>query len=78
MDTITDEIANHVLAHFGHGGYHAGSFTTHLLSALCAADPENFTRLAEAFPGYAAAVHLAQNEPKGIATLRVLATGAAA
>lgn len=76
--SITDEVAAHVLAHFGRGGYHAGSFTTHLMSALAAADEENFARLATGFPGYAAAVWIAQNDFNGIATLRSIAAGAAA
>ncbi|MFJ8583679.1 hypothetical protein ACIRD2_03325 [Streptomyces sp. NPDC093595] len=79
MDTsspvITAETANHVLFHFGCGGYQAGSFTTHLLSAFATADEQHFHRLAAAFPEYAAAVAAIQYDPHGVINLRAIARG---
>lgn len=72
---ITPEVANHVLAHFGQGGYQAGSFTTHLLAALVTADEENFFKLSAAFPGYGAAVAAIQYDPKGVTNLQAIAAG---
>lgn len=73
---IPAETAQHVLWQFGHGGYPAGTFTQHLLSAMAAADPTNFARLAGAFPEIGAAVDLAQNHRDGIAQLQHIAAGA--
>lgn len=77
MDTTTTQIssetANHVLAHFGRGGYEAGTFTQHLLSAISAADPANQARLALGFPELVAAVQLAQYEFDGIDRLQQIA-----
>lgn len=70
---ITAIEASHVLAHFGAGGYPAGSFTRTLIRATTAADPANRARLALGFPGYVAAVDLAQNDPAGIAKLQAIA-----
>jgi predicted dienelactone hydrolase len=76
--TISAETANHVLFHFGRGGYQAGSFTTHLLSAFAAADQQNFHHLAEAFPEYGAAVAAIQYDPNGVTNLQTIARGEAA
>lgn len=67
--------ASHVLWHFGEtaGALEPGSFTTRLLAACTAADPINLRRLGLGFPGYAAAVALAQGSTQGIAVLRVIA-----
>jgi hypothetical protein len=73
--TIPAEVANHVLFHFGCGGYQAGSFTTHLLCAFATADEENFHRLASAFPEYGAAVAAIQYDPLGVTALQRLAGG---
>lgn len=73
--TITPEIANHVLAHFGCGGYEAGSFTRLLIEMIARADPQNTARLALGFPGYGAAVVGMQNDPDGLAWLTKLAAG---
>ncbi|RZF05984.1 hypothetical protein [Streptomyces albidoflavus] len=72
---ISPEIAAHVLAHFGHGGYEAGTFTRHLLSAMDSADPANLAHLGEAFPAYAAAVVGIKYDPEGVAFLQRLASG---
>jgi len=74
---IDPETAHHVLWHFGHVGYDPGSFTAHLLEAIANADPGNQTRLSLGFPGYVAAVRLAQNSDTGIATLQAIAKGTA-
>lgn len=71
--TIPAEVANHVLAHFGAGGYQAGSFTTHLLCAFATADEVNFHRLAAAFPEYGAAVAAIQYDPHGVTALQRIA-----
>lgn len=78
IPTITPETANHVLFHFGRGGYQPGSFTTHLLSAFATADEVNFHRLADAFPEYGAAVAAIQYDPQGVTTLQAIASGKAA
>ncbi|MEU2313097.1 hypothetical protein [Streptomyces albidoflavus] len=72
---ISREIAAHVLAHFGHGGYEAGTFTRHLLSAMDTADPSNLAALGRAFPAYAAAVVGIKYDPEGVAFLQRLASG---
>lgn len=72
---IPTEIANHVLFHFGQGGYQPGSFTTHLLCAFAASDEENFFRLAAAYPEYGAAVAAIQYDPDGVQQLQQIAAG---
>lgn len=71
--TIPAEVAAHVLWHFGHGGYPAGSFTQHLLSAFATADEVNFHQLTNAFPAYGAAVAAMQYDPQGVTNLQALA-----
>lgn len=68
--TIPPEVAAHVLWQFDRGGYQPGTFTQHLLSALGAADEDNFCRLADAFPEYAAAVAAIKYDPDGVAILQ--------
>lgn len=70
---ITREEAAHVLHHYGEGGMEAGSFIRQLIAAMVAADPVNLARLATVFPGYAAAVRLANGSLDGITTLQALA-----
>jgi hypothetical protein len=72
---ITPEIASHVLAHFGAGGYHPGSFTRDLILLIARADPSRRRRLALAEPAYVLAVSLAQDSADGVETLRAIATG---
>lgn len=72
---IDQPTAQHVLWHFGHGGYEPGSFTKHLMLAITTADPGNQTRLSLGFPGYVAAMQLAQTSETGIATLQTIAKG---
>lgn len=69
-DLVTPEMAAHVLAHFNAGGFFPGSFTRQLIALMASADETNRLRLAFGFPGYAAAVGLAQNTDFGIAMLR--------
>jgi hypothetical protein len=74
IDDITAQEARHVLAHFGlSGGYPAGAFTRTLIEAMTRADQGNLARLALGFPGYAAAVQLAQNDFGGADVLRGIA-----
>lgn len=73
--TIPAETANHVLFHFGHGGYQAGSFTQLLISAIAAADIINQDKLTLGFPDYVAAVHAMQYDRDGIANLQRIAGG---
>jgi hypothetical protein len=73
--TIPAETANHVLFHFGRGGYQAGTFTQILIAALCAADMTNKAKLADAYPDYAAAVIAMEYDPDGAANLQRIAGG---
>lgn len=70
---ITPEVANHVLFHYGHGGYQAGSFTEQIIKAIDMADPANRDKLALGFPGYVAAVVAIQYDPDGVARLTAIA-----
>lgn len=72
---IPAETANHVLFHFGYGGYQAGSFTQPLIQAIAAADVVNQDKLATVYPDYVAAVHAYQYDPDGIANLQRIAAG---
>lgn len=76
--SIPAETANHVLFHFGRGGYQAGRFTQHLIAALAAADMTNKAKLANAYPDYAAAVIAIEYDPDGVANLQRVARGEAA
>lgn len=71
--TIPAETANHVLFHFGHGGYQAGSFTQFLIQAIDHADVINQDKLALGFPDYVAAVVAVQYDPNGVANLQRIA-----
>lgn len=73
--TITPTVANHVLAHYGQGGYQAGSFTRQLIATIAAADMQNRAKLAGAFPDYTAAVIGMEYDPDGVAWLTKLAGG---
>jgi hypothetical protein len=74
--TIPADVAAHVLFHYGHnGGYQAGSFTTHLITTIDAADPGNKARLAAGFPEYVAAVTAIQYDPNGVERLQRIARG---
>ncbi|GAA4225955.1 hypothetical protein GCM10022254_09230 [Actinomadura meridiana] len=70
---ITPEVAAHVLAHFGAGGYHAGSYTRDLIMLIARADPSRRRRLALAEPAYVLAVGLAQDTATGVETLQTIA-----
>ncbi|NYV73662.1 hypothetical protein [Streptomyces sp. UH6] len=75
---ITRDDAQHVLYHFGHGGWRPGSGTTAIIHAFTAVDPNHFRRLALGFPGLAAAIWIAQNTEDGIDRLQQIADGTAA
>lgn len=72
---IPAKTANHVLFHYGHGGYQAGTFTQHLIAALATADMTNKAKLADAYPDYAAAVIAIEYDPDGVANLQRIAGG---
>lgn len=72
---VTREVASHVLAHFGAGGYHPGSFYRDLIMLIARADPPRRRRLALAEPAYVLAVGLAQDSATGIDTLSAIAAG---
>lgn len=74
--SIPPEVAAHVLYHFGHGGYPAGSFIQTLLKAIAIADSGNLDRIARGFPEYVAAVQAISYDPDGVAHLRRIAEGA--
>lgn len=67
--------AAEVLWHFGNPGYEPGTFNRLLISTMSAADSENLAKLGAAFPGYAAAVHMAQRERHGLDRLTRIAEG---
>lgn len=73
--TIPAETANHVLFHYGHGGYQAGTFTQLLIQTIDHADIVNQDKLALAYPDYVAAIHGVQYDPHGIANLKRIAAG---
>lgn len=74
---ISTETANHVLWHFGRGGYRPGDFTVHLMLAWNHADPTNQKRLAASFPELCAALNLANYTEDGVMQLRAIASGSA-
>lgn len=73
--TIPPETANHVLFHFGHGGYEADTFTRNLITAIDSADMENVARLANAYPQLVAAVIAVKYDPDGVGALQRIAAG---
>jgi hypothetical protein len=73
--TINAETANHVLWHFGRGGYRPGDFTVNLMHAWNTADPANAAKLATAFPELCAALTLANYTEDGVMELRRIAEG---
>jgi hypothetical protein len=73
--TIPPDVAAHVLFHYGHGGYQAGSFTEQLLTTIAMADQGNLDKLAHGFPAYVAAVTAIQYDPNGVTHLQDLAAG---
>ena len=72
-ESCTPLEAAHVLAHYGEGGIAAGGFTMALIAVIVRADPGNRARLALGFPGYVAAVQVADGDLAGIARLREIA-----
>lgn len=70
---VTRDAANHVLYHFGYGGYPAGSFFRALLEAWDRADRINTQKLAEAFPVHGAALAILGVDHTGVDQLRKIA-----
>lgn len=76
LESDTRVVARHVLWHYGSGGgVRPGSFVTALLAAIAAADVINRVRLAQAFPVYVAACHVAERTEGGVAELQRMAAG---
>jgi hypothetical protein len=75
LSAVSPEMARHVLAHYGEGGYAAGSFTMSLISAIARADVVNRGLLASVYPGYVTAVFIAAQTDDGIDRLREIARG---
>ncbi|MFI2349751.1 hypothetical protein ACH492_22390 [Streptomyces sp. NPDC019443] len=75
--TIPAETANHVLFHFGYGGYQAGSCIESLITTIDRADEDNRDKLALGFPEYVAAVVAIKYDPNGVANLQRIAGGSA-
>ena len=72
-ENITKEIARDVLGHFVvEGGCSPGGFTSALRIGVGKADTMNRELLALGFPGYVAAMDLAQKEDTGIEQLQAL------
>lgn len=72
-NVITPHQARQVLYIFGKGGYPPGGFVQQLIETIQQADEQNRAKLALGFPGYVAAINLAQHTHGGIATLREIA-----
>jgi hypothetical protein len=69
---ITEEEAAHVLAHYGEGGFRAGSFTMALIELMIRADVRNLGLLSIPYPGYGEAVRTSKRIG-GIHDLRKIA-----
>jgi hypothetical protein len=69
---IPDQVARHVLWHFGDLalGQQPGDFTQRLLGAMAHADLTNFAKLATAFPDYAFAFNAVSRTHWGMTWLR--------
>lgn len=66
---ITAHEAAVVCHHFGLGGYPGSDFSAALVALMAAADWTNLGRLALGFPGWVAAVHLANGDQSAVARL---------
>lgn len=75
LDSIDRETAAHVLYHYNGTGYSGGSFTRALIAVMARADADHLARLSLAFPGYAYAVALARNTPRGSDVLASILRG---
>ncbi|WP_101897186.1 hypothetical protein [Embleya scabrispora] len=74
-DEISPTEAAHVLWYFAPPGRRPGSFTEQLIALINMAGQENRRRLARAYPGYAAAVHMIKTDPRGTQRLTDIAYG---
>lgn len=70
---IPVEAAAHVLFQERLGGWPPSTFATKLLDAWTSADTGNASRLAVAFPEYAAAIALVRSGQQGVQQLRAIA-----
>ena len=73
--TIPPDVAAHVLAHFGRGGYPAGDWAEDLISLIARADNINRDRFAAGFPEYVAAVTAIKYDPNGVEHLQGIVRG---
>ncbi|WP_409469122.1 hypothetical protein [Streptomyces sp. HC307] len=73
--TIPPDVAAHVLAHYGRGGYPAGDWAESLISLISRADDINRDRFAAGFPEYVAAITAIKYDPQGIERLQDIAAG---
>lgn len=71
--TIPAETAAHVLFQEALGGWPPSTFASKLLNLWTSADTANAEHLADAFPGYAAAIALVKSGQTGIQQLRAIA-----
>lgn len=76
----SDSISAHQAAVVCHqydlpGGYEGSGFTGGLVAVMARADADNLARLAQGYPGYAAAVRLAQSGADGEELLSAVARG---
>lgn len=71
---VQPEHANAVLFHYGPttGLMEPGSFVQALITAIARADPYNRARLGLGFPGYVAAVRLAEGRMDGMERLHAI------
>jgi hypothetical protein len=72
---IPPDVAAHVLAHYGRGGYPAGDWSESLISLISRADDINRDRFATGFPEYVAAITAIKYDPNGVKHLLDLAAG---
>lgn len=73
--TIPPDVAAHVLAHYGRGGYPVGDWAESLISLISRADDINRDRFAAGFPDYVAAITAIKYDPNGVARLQDIAAG---
>jgi hypothetical protein len=72
---IPPDVAAHVLAHYGRGGYPAGDWAEDLIGLISRADNINRDRFAAGFPEYVAAITAIKYDPNGVEYLLDLAAG---
>ncbi|MFB4306920.1 hypothetical protein [Actinomadura sp. GTD37] len=70
---ITAATAGHVLHEYGHRGTEPGPFRRALIEAIARADILDRAQLADAYPGYVAAVSLIEGAEDGVEQLAAIA-----